>query len=254
MKSLLITALVLSTQAAFGNATVKTWSNPECASGACEVKAMRLHIDKYNSAAEKMAFNSVGIEIETSRPEDLSKYAVVQYIKGCVFLTSNLGETRMGSRDFFGQSGQPFLHKTWEIDSGNDRDPIFTSNAHAGYDDLRGFEIPRNSHYVNDNPITTENFGSWAGKIKNLKANKIFTADYPTHSSWEEKNGIITVKTSSLQFNVCLHKISDVPKTVSDPKTTISAPIACLDWSSNYQFDFKKKILSERASLPSACK
>lgn len=244
----------LMSKVAYAAPSVKTWINPDCANGDCEVKSMKLYVEKNNSVRYKLAYNQMAAEIETTKPEHLAKYAFVQYIKGCYVQISNLGEIRMGSREFWGRKGAPFLHKTFELDSASDKDPIYWSNNNAGYDYIRGFEIPRNSYYVNDNPVLTESYGSFAGKIKNLKSNKIYASDMPSPSSWQEENGIITANTSSLEFQICLHKIADVPVTVEKPATIIPDPIVCMDWSSNYQFNFRKKTWEEKTALHPACK
>ena len=242
------------TKVAHAAPTVKTWINPECATGNCEVKSMKLFVEKNNVPKYRLAYNHMTAEIETKKPEDLAKYAFVQYIKGCYVQVSNLGETRMGSREFWGRKGTPFLHKTFELDSASDQDPIYWSTINAGYDYIRGYEIPRNAYYVNDNPLLTEKYGSFAGKIKNLKSNKIYVSDMPSPSSWSEENGIITANTSSLDFKICLHKIADVPVTVEKPATIIPDPIVCMDWSSNYQFNFRSKTWSEKTIMHPACK
>ena len=36
------------TKVAYAAPTVKTWINPECASGECEVKSMKLFVEKNN--------------------------------------------------------------------------------------------------------------------------------------------------------------------------------------------------------------
>ena len=235
-------------------ATVLTWTNPECATGNCELKAMRLHIDKMNDNNYKMAGNNIVAELETTSKEHLSKYAFVQYIQGCLYETSNLGETKLAVREFFGKQGQPFKHVGWEIDSAGDKDPIYWSNPDAGYDELRGFEIPRNSSYINDNSMKTENYLTWAGKISNLRGNKIFADDMPTPSAWAQENGIVSARNSALKFKICVHKISDVPESVEDPKTQIEGALGCLEWSSNYQFNFKKKVFEEKTTIPAVCK
>lgn len=253
MKKLIILSLLVSSQVSIAAPIIKTWNNPECATGECEVKSMKIYIDKINNNKERLAGNVVAAEIETTDKSHLKKYAFVQYLRGCLFETSNLGEVRMATREFFGKKGQKFLHKTWELDSASDKDPIYWSNTQAGYDDLRGFEIPRNSFYVNGNPSLTENYNTWAGKIKNLKENKIWISDFPTMSYWEEKNGFISARTASLQFKICLHRISDVPASVDDPKTNIEGAITCMDWNSSYQMNFTKKVFEEKGSVHSAC-
>lgn len=253
MKNLMMIGLLLGSQVAFAAPTVKTWINPECGTGPCEVKSMKLYVDKYISVKDQLAGNSMAAEIETTDKSQLKKYAFVQYLKGCLFETSNLGDVRMATREFFGKKGVPFKHTSFELDSASDTDPLYWSNDAAGYDELRGFEIPRNSYYVNDNPALVENYGSWAGKLSNLKSNKIYASDMPTPSSWDERNGIIIARIASLDFKICLHKIEDVPATVDSPKTQIGKAIVCMDWSSNYQFNFAKKTFSEKTTLHPAC-
>jgi hypothetical protein len=253
MKKLIMIGLILSSQVSFAAPTVKSWINPECATGNCEVKAMRLYVDKWNSTKDQMAGNSMAVEIETSSMSHVKKYAVVQYIQGCLFQTSNLGDIRMASREFFGKQGQPFKHVGWELDSASDKDPIYWSNDTAGFDEMRGFFIPRNSYYQNANSILTESANTWAGKISNLRENKIFASDFPTPSAWEEKNGIVSARIASLNFKICLHKVEDVPESVESPKTNIGAAMTCMEWSSNYQMDFKKKTFVEKTGLHPAC-
>lgn len=254
MKKLILMTLILSSQVALSAPIVKSWVNPDCANGDCEVKGMKIFIDKYNSVKDRMAGNSVAAEIETTSNVSLANYAFVQYIKGCLFEMDNLGSMRIATRQFFGKQGQPFKHTSWELDSAGDKDPIYWSNDKAGFDDMRGFYIPRNSYYVNANPAVTESYGSWAGKLSNLKSNKIYISDFPTPSYYEEKAGIITARMASLEFKICLHKIADVPASVEDPKTIIGDAIICMDWSSNYQLDFKKKTWVEKTTMHPACK
>lgn len=246
--------LLAFTKVAYAAPVVKTWINPECATGDCEVKSMKIFINKENSVRYKMAYNTMAAEVETTKKEDLAKYAFVQYLKGCHFQTSNLGEINMGSREFFRKKGQPFLHKDWEIDTASDLDPIYWSNPLAEYDSMRGFEIPRNSYYLVENPALVETSATWAGKLKNLKSNKIYASDMPSPSMFEDNNGIITAKITSLDFKICLHKIKDVPRSVKEPRTIIENPIVCMDWSSNYQLDFRKKVWVEKSTLHHACK
>lgn len=253
MKKLMMIGLILSSQVSLAAPSVKTWVNPECAKGACEVKSMKLFTDKFISVKDQLAGNMMSAEIETTDKSLLKKYAFVQYIQGCLFETSNLGEIKMVSREFFGKKGQPFKHVGWELDSASDNDPIYWSNPDAGYDDMRGFEIPRNSYYENDNSIITESSNSWAGKISNLKSSKIYASDFPTPSGWSERNGVIIARIASLNFKICLHKIEDVPATVENPKHQVGKSIVCMDWSSNYGFNFKTKTFSEKTTLNPAC-
>lgn len=251
---LLNLGLALLSQAALaGPPTMKAWVNPECASGACEVKGIKLFVQKNNN--NRLAGNFMSAELEASSPEALRKYGFVQYIQGCVFETDSRGNKVMLTRNFFGKDGQPFYHKTMEVDSGPDADPLYNSNVHAGFDELRGFEIPRNSEYLIGNPLITEGQASWAGKPKNLRGNKIYVSDYPDMAGFFMGTDMKSkAKVVSLNFKICLHKIDDVQKTVADAKYEAPNAITCMDWSSNYEYDFKTRKINEKSQLNEACK
>jgi hypothetical protein len=253
MKKFIFAALVFSPLAQAAP-VVQTWVNPECANGSCEVKAFRLYTQKFT--ATRMAGTQMAAEIETASPQALSKYAIVQYIQGCVFEIDQTGKTQMGFREFWGRQGQPFKHVGFELDSASDRDPIYWSNPLAGYDDLRGFEIPRNSFYANANPLVNENYGVWAGKITNLKENKIFVEDMPTASGWDADDQLkVSARNSSLKFKICLHKVEDVPSRVEKPATEIANAIVCMNWNSNLIYNFStRKFDDKKDEIHQVCK
>lgn len=255
MKSTIIIALALTSSIAGAAPTVKSWTNPECATGSCEVKGMKIFLEK--TVVARLAGTSMVGEIETNNKADLSKYAFVQYIEGCLFETTKDGTIRMGTREYWGKRGVPFKHIGMNLDSASDRDPIYWSNTLAGWDDLRGFEIPRNSMYSHSNPFLTENLGAWAGKVTNLKENKIFVQDVPTMSGWDldEETMKVNARNSSLKFKICLHKISDIPAEVELSNTEIADPIVCMSWDSNFIYNFStRKFVDNKDSIHPVCK
>lgn len=255
MKKLIIAALALSASASFAAPTVKTWLNPDCANGNCELKAMRLYTDK--SQANRMAGTSMVAEIETTTKAQLKNYAIIQYIQGCLYETDSKGTIRMGSREFWARPGQIFKHVGYEIDSASDRDPIYWSNSNFGFDDLRGFFIPRNSYYENANSMLTESVGTWAGKISNLKENKLFVEDSPTPSAWDlnEETMKVTARISSLKFKICVHKIDDIPVVVDSPATEIPGALTCMTWDSNFNYNFAtRKFEDKKDEISAVCK
>lgn len=149
-------------------------------------------------------------------------------------------------------------HVGFQLDSASDRDPIYWSNPNAGYDELRGFEIPRNSYYQIGNSMLNQKTGSWAGKTSNLKgAAKIFAEDMPTPSGWDldETTMKVSARQASLRFRICLHKIEDVPSRVDSPSTMIPNAITCMDWDSNYIYNFKtRKFDDKKSELHPVCK
>ena len=254
MKTSMIIAfgLVLA-QSAFAAPIVTSWTNPECATGSCEVKGLKLFIDKV--AAKTFSANSVSAEIETTEAKHLTKYGIVQYIKGCHYSKTPQGFVRYSIRNSLAKS-VPFIHKDWEVDSGDDVDPLYWSNDAAGFDDLRGYFVPRNSGYAYANPALTDNWGSWAGKMKNLKANKIYITDMPTPSTWSISADLTqTAVISSLKFRTCVYEISKIPTAISDAKVVFDGAIGCLEWSSNYEYDFaKRKFVDMGKEISEVCR
>jgi hypothetical protein len=232
--------------------TNASWINPECESGECEVKAFRLSVTKISDA--KMAGNSMVAEIETSKPEYLKKYAVVQFIKGCAYMTNAKGDVKFQIRSSLNKPGTPFVHKDFEIDSGYDADPVYNSSLQSGVDELRGFEIPRNAAYLNLDPNKSESARAWAGKEKNLLSSSIYVDDMPTLSNWAIKEGKLIVHNTSLQFKTCLYEVSKLPKKVAAVDEALSEPITCLDWSSNFLFDFKMRSFRESKEISPVCR
>ena len=255
MKMLLIAALALTTTTSFAAPTVKSWINPECASGECELKGMKLFLEK--SSANRMAGTTMVAEIETSTKAQMKKYAVVQYIQGCLYETDNKGNVKMATREFWGRQGSPFKHVGWELDSAGDKDPIYWSNSIGGMDDIRGIFIPRNSYYSNGNPFLTENWGAWAGKVSNLKETKTFVQDMPTPSAWDldDQTMKVSARISSLKFKICVHKIEDVPAIAESPATEVPGAIVCMNWDSNFNYNFvTRKFEDKKEEISAVCK
>ena len=252
-KSSLIALGLLTLNSAFAVPTVTSWVNPECATGQCEVKGMKIYVDKI--VDKTFVGNSAAIEIETSSRDLLPKYGIVQYIKGCQYELSSKGEVKMSIRSLLGKNGVPFLHKDWEVDSADDVDPVFWSNANAGWDDLRGFDVPRNSGYAYANPALTDNYGPWGGKPRNLKEAKIWVSDQPSPATWKMRPDLTQVTTAtSLQFKACIYELSKVPREISDAKVQFDDAVGCMEWSSNFQYDFAKRKFVENKEISSVCK
>jgi hypothetical protein len=250
MRRALFLGLMTVSASALATPTVTTWNNPECRTGNCEVKAMRLFVEKSNSGS--IAGNVMSAEIEAQTPNQIRDYAFVQYIKGCIYETDGQ-QTRFVPRDYLGRSAYPFKHPTWEIDSGDDRDPVYYSYAQAGYDEVRGFVISRNTFYQSSNPLLNERSRGWGGKPSNLSRPSIFVHDAPTFSTTRNQGGKTIATVASLAFRICLHKIAEVPESVTVGATIIPNPIHCMEWSSNYRYDFGTRRFSERAELDPVC-
>ncbi len=253
MKALALAFVALSTQAVWAAPEIKSWINPACARGACEVKSVKLILTKTHTA--DYAGRALVAEFETTQPAQLKKYAFVQYIRGCLYTAAADGTKRMGTREYLTRSGQPFKHVGWEIDSASDVDPIYWSTKNPGWDELRGFEITRNANYSYTDPNNGKEPERWAGKTSNITGrNRIYVADTPTPGmTGGSTNGKPSVTNSSLEFRICLHEISKIPKVLETPGTLVADPIVCLDWASNFVYNFTTRRFQERQTLDPYC-
>lgn len=231
--------------------TVRTWNNPECARGSCEIKGIKLYLDKYQKSS--MAGTMMAAEIIGSNKGVLGNYAFVQHLKGCIFQEDSEGKRRLAMREYLGRSGVPFKHTEMEIDSASDKDPIYWSKPEFGYDEMRGFYIPRNASYMTKNPMG-DGGGSWAGKPSNLTTPSIFVSDVPSFSTFSMNSDMSWVaQNSSLEFKICLHHVKDIPEKTEVGKLEVPNPIVCMNWSSNFVYNPKKFGFEERKEIHPYC-
>jgi hypothetical protein len=253
MKHLLLAAVMIAPSAFAQAISVRTWNNPACATGACEISALKLHIRKSNDS--NGAGNQTAIEVVATDKAHLKKYGVVQYIKGCVFGSSPLGQNVLATRNFGGNVAVPFIHRGWEIDYGDDTDPVYASYNEAGFDPLRNYYVPRNAGWLLRNPLIAERNNLWAGQEARVSSsNSIFADDFPQLAMvFTDAEGQRRAGNTSLQFKVCLYEMSKIPVSVTDPKTEIADPITCLEWSSNYVYSWSSRRYNEQAQVHPFC-
>lgn len=226
-------------------AEVQTWNNPECTSGNCAIRSMKVSVT-YDGPSSYMV-----AELKTTSPAQVRDYAFVQYIRGCVFDTTAAGQVKFRTRSFRGSEGVPFQHPTWQIDSML-ADPIYFSTRNPGWDELRGMEIPRNANYMVVDPSGGREV-RWGGRESNVVDNRLFVFDNPTGGIVSQFNGQTVATNSSLEFRICLHKISDIPQREPNAGAVIANPIACLNWDARFHYDFARRRHTRSATLHPAC-
>ena len=242
MKWLMLLSLSMS---AFGQ--VQTWNNPQClAGGICEVRSVKVKVTTEGAMAKMIA------EVKTTTPDQLRKYAFVQYIRGCVFQTNAQGENQYRVRSYQGQDGVRFKHENWQIDSVT-KDPIYFSTRNPGWDELRGFEIPRNANYLVIDP-TNGDEARWGGKLSNIVDNRLFVFDTPTGGNALTSNRGVSATNSSLEFKICLHEIEGIPRRVEDPNFQVPNPIVCLDWDARFHYNFTTRRFNRSTTLHPYCR
>jgi len=251
MKHYFLTILVsFYAQAADTTISGHVWLNPTCQSANdCELSAFRLEVKK--SLSPEMASTFMSASFETTKPEFLKKFAILQYIKGCVFQTRADGSKQMMTRSFFAKMGQKFLHKDWQIDSGFDSDPVYMSNPFAGPDEIREFDIPRNANYLTTNPSLDLAAAAWGGLEKNLKTNALFVFDAPTASNYMKHFN--TQITASLQFKTCIYSVEQIPKRIAAPGSELPHAIACHEWDHNHSYEQESGVFTHANKIHPFC-
>jgi hypothetical protein len=215
--------------------TKQVFLNPACRStGTCDLKRFTLTTEVYeiwfsDDPNYPTYGNGVIIEYETDSVDALEKYAIVQFLKGCVFDSSKNGEGKINWNlsDTVASFGEniPFCFPEWVIDS-QDSDPAYNSDPEYGRFYLLRWNKPgsyddRNQKY----------YGAKKPKIPVL-----YMTDYPS-GAFVTGTG---VRNAALEFNTCIYKASDVPAKTGRDDISFAKPIACLEWQNVYVYDFDK--------------
>ena len=215
--------------------TEQLFLNPDCRSTAtCDLKRFTLTTSVYevwfsDDPKYPTYGNGVIMEYETKSVEALEKYAIVQFVKGCVFDSSKNGEGKINRTvshivSSFGEN-IPFCFPKWVIDS-QDTDPAYNSDPEYGRFYLLRWNKPGSYEYPNH-----KYYGAEKPKIP-----VVYMADYPT-GAFVTGTG---VKNAALEFKTCIYKASDVPAETRRDDIDFAKPITCFEWQSVYVYDFDK--------------
>jgi hypothetical protein len=184
--------------------------------------------------------NGVIMEYETDRVEALERYAVVQFVKGCVYqtakdadgqITSNIGDTIMSFGEYV-----PFCFRNWVIDS-QDTDPVYNSDPQYGRIYLARWNQP--GSYDNR---TQKFFG-----MEKPRRPVVYMTDYPA-GAFVTGTG---VRNTALEFNTCIYKASDVPAASRREDIHFAKPLNCFAWRDIYVYDYATAVFrTDSAALP----
>ena len=173
--------------------------------------------------------NGVIMEYETDSVDALEKYAIVQFIKGCVFDSSKNGDGKINRNvsytvPSFGET-IPYCFPEWVIDS-HDTDPAYNSDPEYGrfyllrWNKPGSYESPNHKYYGAEKP----------------KIPVVYMADYPM-GAFVTGTGVIN---AALEFNTCIYKAGDVPAEIRRDDINFAKPITCFEWQNVYVYDFDK--------------
>jgi hypothetical protein len=226
--------------------TKQVFLNPNCrTTDTCDLKRFTLttlvHEVWFSDDPHNPTYgNGVIMEYETASIDTIERYAIVQFIKGCVFNSSRNGNGKIDRNAgyvvaSFGED-IPLCFPQWVIDS-QDTDPAYNSDPEYGRFYLLRWNEPGTDDY---------------GSHKFYGAEKprepvVYMTDYPA-GAFVTASG---VKNAALEFKTCIYKASDVPAETRRDDTNFAKPINCFEWRNVYVYDFgTRRFETEFADLP----
>ena len=216
--------------------TRQVFLNSDCrATNSCDLKRFTLtrlaHEIWFADDPKHPTFaNGAIMEYETDSVAALEKYALVQFVKGCVF-TSARDRTGEITRDIsygvssFGQT-VPLCFPDWVIDSQDD-DPVYNSDPELGRFYLLRWNLP-DSH----DRRSEKYFGE-----EKPKRPVVYLTDYPA-GAFVTASG---VKNTALSFKSCIYKANEVPLRTRRDAVDFAAPLSCFEWQNVYVYDFDQQ-------------
>jgi hypothetical protein len=215
--------------------TKQVFLNSDCrSSDTCDLKRFTLTTSVYevwfsDDPDNPTYGNGVIMEYETESVGALEKYAIVQFIKGCVFHSSKnrKGEINRNVSDIVTSFGEkiPLCFPTWVIDS-QDTDPAYNSDPEYGRFYLLRWNNPGSYDHR-----TQKFYGAEKPKVP---------VGYMTDNPSGAFVTGIDVKNAALEFNTCIYKANDVPAETRRDDINFAKPITCFEWQNVYVYDFDK--------------
>jgi hypothetical protein len=206
-----------------------------------------------NGEASRMT--EAGAVIETTSPECLRDYGVVQFIRGCVYHTRYALPSGAEIEKVFDVARRlrgprvVFSHPDYEVDQ-TELDPLYVS-----YPDEEG---RLDLLYVPNGPMRLRSdAASMAADRKyfdrpdartflkdvSTPTSVAYVADLPDHgqSVINEERTVLSTLNASLDFRTCLYRLKDVPMSGDPAGEGVSpengGPLQCFGWMSRYTFD-----------------
>jgi hypothetical protein len=232
-------------------------SFPAPAAGACGLKRYTLLDYELRSGApgDRTRLTEMGAAVETTSPDCVRDYAVVQFIRGCVYHTRYSVATGAQLEKVFDVARHlrgprvVFNHPTYEVDQ-MDLDPLYVADTEET-DRLALLYVPHTPLRLRPDrasmlaDLKAFDDPSLRTFLKDLDHPTALTyiADLPEGGviSIDEDNKTLSATNSSLDFKTCVYRVKDVP-TRGDPAGPDAAPenggpLQCFTWQSRYTYD-----------------
>jgi len=235
-------------------------SSENCAlSESCTLKSFKLLKEDFLvwTQGEKNYGTRSAVVIETEKTQDLTEYVVVQWIKGCLFASTEKDKKVMTSLPYSIQNQGvfvPFNFSDWTLDS-PDLDPASMSPG-PDYPEL-------NRHAFYKTSPSQDYFNGDLSQYLVEKAPtkpQFFITDRPGEvafsSQFQPSDGsppVLFAKNISLQFQTCLFKAKAVATEISHFQLTPNDAIHCFNWESSFLYNFKSQKYESSSEISPAC-
>ncbi len=188
---------------------------------------------------------------QTASIADITKYAIVQFIRGCVYRSELLpgNEVKTSFTIVRQHIDAPdglilFRHPIWAVDS-TDQDPLYSSNPDTP--DNRHFFLQWSPQVIKDVPRQQGVlYGEEIPRLPNV---------YVTNPLLEPATLVSegVAKNVSLEFETCIFKTVDIPKALRGTQQDFGSPIKCFSWSHNFVYDHIQKVWQEPSGISPVC-
>lgn len=226
----------------------------------CDLKIFRLVEQKKKvilpGTANKFAFwmTDVRAVYQTQDLTQIEKYAIVQQIKGCIYEATWDGKTEKKylsvMRNHMG-SYTRFQHTHWQID--ND----YPGAVYTGYVFDDGSFNPFFLLNWNTDPNSLDADHSFYYGQKLPPHPVVFATDMPGPATLHDTlpSQPLQVQNTSLEYNTCLFKLSDLPKQTDGDGSNIdfNKAVKCFNWDHKFIYDFKTKKFTQPKSIDPVC-
>jgi hypothetical protein len=202
---------------------------------------------------------SMRVILKTQNTAQIEDYAIVQFIRGCLFESSWNGKAVAKSGgglvyDLFGKT-VPFKLRRWVIDSDN-IDPVFSSYAGFGRfalwrwnADPTSYETGTATYYAKRHPPHPVVFGSDFPSPAAVNEN-IVSAPATGHLP-----PVKSATNASFEFNTCLFRSRDVPlqSTPEGAGLRRSAAIHCFAWEHKFVYNYQQNKFVQGGRIDPYC-
>ncbi len=214
--------------------------------GSCDLQGAELtvteHRFSYPGSEDNPTFRtSMELRYQTRTVEDLRKFAVVQFIRGCHYATERMPDGTISKhigrqREFFG-AREPFRHRDWVVDS-VDVDPMFNNmtpgdQAQHGPDRHGLYRVDGGGFAYQTQPTTPF----------------LAVRDLPSGVS----RSFLGEEAVSLEFKACLFMTQDVPVEATPTQLRPEEALFCLNWQSKWSYDYEAGEYKRREEMDPFC-